>query len=78
MIRSLAIDVLLFRALAPAGMCLPIRYPEMDVSSDFTIPAFGRHITVLMKGNFESGKLSVNRLRPFAVLPDWIPLLSSR
>jgi hypothetical protein len=29
-----------------AGMCLPSSYLTMDVSSDFTIPAFGRHVTV--------------------------------
>jgi hypothetical protein len=29
-----------------AGMCLPCSCLTMDVSSDFTIPAFGRHVTV--------------------------------
>jgi hypothetical protein len=31
----------------PAGMCLPIRYIAMDVSSDFTIADFGCHVTIL-------------------------------
>jgi hypothetical protein len=28
-----------------AGRCLPIHSVAMDVSSDFTIPTFGRHVT---------------------------------
>jgi hypothetical protein len=31
---------------AAAGMCLPSRWVAMDVSSDFTIPDFGRHVTI--------------------------------
>jgi hypothetical protein len=31
-----------------AGMCLLRRCLAMDVSSDFTIPAFGRHVTILL------------------------------
>jgi hypothetical protein len=30
-----------------AGMCLPSRYLAMNVYPDFTIPAFGRHVTML-------------------------------
>jgi hypothetical protein len=29
-----------------AGMCLPSRCLTTNVSSDFTIPAFGRHVTI--------------------------------
>jgi hypothetical protein len=29
-----------------AGICLPSRCLAMDVSYEFTIPAFGRHVTV--------------------------------
>jgi hypothetical protein len=29
-----------------AGMCLPSRCLAMNIYSDFTIPAFGRHVTV--------------------------------
>jgi hypothetical protein len=29
-----------------AGMCLPTRCLAMDVYSDFTVPAFGRHVIV--------------------------------
>jgi hypothetical protein len=29
-----------------AGMCLPSRYIAINVYSDFTIPAFGRHVTI--------------------------------
>jgi hypothetical protein len=28
------------------GMCLPIHYLAMDVFSDFTVPAFGRHVAI--------------------------------
>jgi hypothetical protein len=63
LIRCLGIDIPLLLALAPARMCLPIRYPATDVSSDFNIPAFGRHVTALMNANFEFEMLSVNRLR---------------
>jgi hypothetical protein len=42
-----------------AGMCLPIRYLAMDVSSDFTIADFGLHVTILRsilgKRNVETG-----------------------
>jgi hypothetical protein len=30
----------------PAGMCLPSRCLSMNTYSDFTIPAFGRHVTI--------------------------------
>jgi hypothetical protein len=32
--------------LVAAGMCLPGRFLAMTVYSDFTIPAFGRHVTI--------------------------------
>jgi hypothetical protein len=34
------------RVFVPAGMCLPRSCLPMDVSSDFIIPAFGRHVTI--------------------------------
>jgi hypothetical protein len=34
-------------AFVAARMCLPIRCLTMNVYSDFAIPAFGRHVTVL-------------------------------
>jgi hypothetical protein len=33
-------------AFVAAGMCLPSRCLAMNVCSDFTIPAFGRHVTI--------------------------------
>jgi hypothetical protein len=30
-----------------AGMCLPSRFPTMNIYSDFAIPTFGRHVTIL-------------------------------
>lgn len=33
--------------LVTAGMCSPSRCPAMNVCSDFTIQAFGRHVTIL-------------------------------
>jgi hypothetical protein len=29
-----------------AGTCLPNRFLAMDVYTDFTVPAFGRHVTI--------------------------------
>jgi hypothetical protein len=31
-----------------AGVCLPSTCLAVDVSSDFTIPAFGRHVTICL------------------------------
>jgi hypothetical protein len=43
---SYSIAVCVFVA---AGMCLPSRCLAMNMYSDFTIPAFGRHVTVFSK-----------------------------
>jgi hypothetical protein len=37
------------RVFVVAGICLPSRCLAMKVYSDFTIPAFGRHVTLLLK-----------------------------
>jgi hypothetical protein len=34
--------------LVAAGICLPSSCLSVDVSSDFTVPAFGRHVTICM------------------------------
>jgi hypothetical protein len=48
--RCIATEVtaLLLEYLLPHGMCLGGRWLEMNVYSDFTIPAFGRHVTILL------------------------------
>jgi hypothetical protein len=43
--RCIAIVACVFVA---AGMCLPSRCLAMNVYSDFTIPAFGRHVTIFI------------------------------
>jgi hypothetical protein len=35
------------RVFVAAGMCLPSRCLAINVYSDFTVPAFGRHVTLL-------------------------------
>jgi hypothetical protein len=42
--RSYSIVACIFVAM---GMCLPSSCLAMDVSSDFTVPAFGHHVTTL-------------------------------
>jgi hypothetical protein len=53
-----------------AGTCLPRRCLAMNVYSDFTIPAFGRHITVLLLSSLANvGMVLQNKTRPLLQYP---------
>jgi hypothetical protein len=47
-----------------AGICLPSSCLAMDVSSDFTFPAFGHHVTIILLHN-ESPKTTTFLYIPF-------------
>jgi hypothetical protein len=40
-------SLIVLRAFSSAWMCLPSSFLAMDVTSDFTTPVFGRHVTIL-------------------------------
>jgi hypothetical protein len=53
--RCIATEVIVACVFVAAGMCLPSSCMAMDFSSDFTIPAFGHHVTVLRAIKFVDG-----------------------
>jgi hypothetical protein len=47
--ESAALATAMSLCFVSAGTCLPCRCPAMNVFSDFTVPAFGRHVTMYLK-----------------------------